>query len=67
METDIKDASNRANGGSCAQLRALMAVQPRLHYARLAAGQPVQRQHGAALQLALEAALKLSLHELQTS
>ena len=50
---DIKDASNGASGGSRAHPRALKAVQPHLHHARLAAGQPVQRQHDAVLQLAL--------------
>ena len=43
---DIKDASNGASGGSCAHPRALKAVHPSLHHARLAARQPAQRQHG---------------------
>ena len=53
---DIKDASNGASGGGCARPRALVAVQPRLHHGRLAVRHLAERQHGATLWLALEAA-----------
>ena len=43
---DIKDACNGTSGGGCAHPRALKAVQPRLHHARLAARHLAQRQHG---------------------
>ena len=59
---DIKDASNGASGGGCARPRALVAVQPRLHHGRLAVRHLAQRQHGATLWLALEAAR--SCHQL---
>ena len=52
----IKDASNGASGGGCAPPRTFVAVQPRLHHARLAARHLAQRQHGATLWLAFEAA-----------
>ena len=45
-----------ASGGGCARPRALVAVQPRLHHSRLAVRHLAQRQHGATLWLALEAA-----------
>ena len=53
---DIKDASNGASGGGCACPRTFVAVQPRLHHDRLAVRHLAQRQHGATLWLALEAA-----------
>ena len=53
---DIKDASNGASGGGCAHPRALVAVQPRLHHGRLAVRHLAERQHGATLWLAIEAA-----------
>ena len=52
----IKDASNGASGGGCAHPRALVVVQPRLHHGRLAVRHIAERQHGATLWLALEAA-----------
>ena len=53
---DIKDACNGASGGGCAHPRSLVAVQPRLHHGRLAVRHLAERQHGATLWLALEAA-----------
>jgi hypothetical protein len=53
---DIKDASNGASGGGCAHPRTFVAAQPRLHHARLSARHLAERQHGAMLWLAFDAA-----------
>ena len=63
---DIKDACNGTSGGGFAHPRALKAVRGHaFHHAR-AARHLAKRQHGLhALQLALEATWRLSLHGFQ--